>query len=65
MANTTTAAANVVTIYDSKLFREYVRGNGFDGYIGSGTDSPIVIKEEGGSKIISIPFVTKPNRLLA
>jgi hypothetical protein len=59
MSNTTTAAANLVTIYDSKLFREYVRGNGFDGYIGQSTDSPIVIKEEGGQKTISIPFVTK------
>lgn len=59
MSNTTTAAANIVTIYDSKLFREYVRGNGFAGYIGTSSESPIVIKEEGGSKIISIPFVTK------
>lgn len=59
MSNTTTNAANVVTIYDKKLFREYVRGNGFTSYIGSGADMPIVMKIEGGQKVISIPFVTK------
>jgi hypothetical protein len=59
MANTQINSGNVVTKFDKSLFREYVRGNGFSGFIGTAATSPIVIKEEKGGKQISIPFVTK------
>jgi len=57
MANTPTAAANVVTNFLAKLFSEYVRGNAFHAYTGEDSNSVIVIKE--GKQIVSIPLVAK------
>ena len=57
MANTSTAAANVVTNWLSDFFKEYVRGNLFSPYTGEGSNNPIVIKQ--GRKIVSIPLVAK------
>jgi hypothetical protein len=59
MANTTINSGNVVTQYDKKLFREYVRGNGFAGFTSTSPMSPITIKEFQGNQIASIPLVTK------
>lgn len=56
MANTTTAAANVVTRYLSDFFSEYIRGNLFAPYTGQGSNNPIVIKE--GRQQVSIPLVS-------
>ena len=55
MANTTTAAANVVTRYLSDFFREYIRGNLFAPYTGTNRNNPIVIKE--GRQQVSIPLI--------
>lgn len=57
MANTTTAADNVVTRFLSDFFREYVRDNLFGMYTGTSSNNPIVIKE--GRQIVSIPLVGK------
>ena len=59
MANTTVSSGNVVTNYDSQLFREYVRGSGFKPFISTSLTSPVVIKEQRNGQKISIPFVTK------
>ena len=59
MANVTVNSGNVVTKYDAKLFREYVRGNGFSAFMSTAITSPIVMKEDRDGKIISIPFVKK------
>ncbi len=57
MANTTTAAANVVTNFLSDFFAEFVRDNLFAPYTGESSSNPIVIKM--GRKIVSIPLVAK------
>jgi hypothetical protein len=57
MANTTTSAGNVVTNFLSDYFKEYVRGNLFTKYTGTGSNNPIVIKE--GKQKVSIPLVAK------
>jgi hypothetical protein len=56
MANTTTASANVVTRYLSDFYREYIRGNLFAPYTGTGSNNPIVIKE--GRQTVSIPLIS-------
>lgn len=57
MANTTTAADNVVTRFLSDFFKEYVRENLFSPYTGTNSNNAIVIKE--GRQIVSIPLVGK------
>lgn len=59
MANTQINSGNVVTKYDAKLFREFVRENMFSPFMGTELTQPIVIKEDRDGKIVSIPFVTK------
>lgn len=60
MTDFTTSSGNVVTKFDAKLMREYVRGNAFGKFMGKmGTKSPITIKEDSSGKIISIPLTTK------
>lgn len=57
MANTTTAAANVVTNFLADFFKEFVRENLFFPYMGKGSNNPIVIKQD--KQIVSIPLVAK------
>lgn len=57
MANTTTAADNVVTRFLSDFYKEYVRENLFSPYTGTNSNNAIVIKE--GRQICSIPLVGK------
>lgn len=57
MANTTTAADNVVTNWLEKFFVEYSRENLFFPYTGMSENNPIVIKE--GKQIVSIPLVSQ------
>lgn len=57
MANTTTATELVVTKFLSEFFKEYIRGNRFSRYTGTGMNSVITIKE--GRQKIEIPLVTR------
>ena len=59
MSNTTVNSGNVVTQYDKKLFREYVRGNGFSGYMSTSPLSVITMKEFQKKQIASIPLVSR------
>jgi hypothetical protein len=59
VANTTTSSGNVATRFDSEFFREYVRNQRFSPFTGTEMNSLFVIKEERGSKKISIPLITK------
>lgn len=57
MANTTTASELVVKKFLSDFFKEYIRGNRFSRYTGTGVNNVICIKE--GRKQIEVPLVTR------
>lgn len=57
MAGTTVASANVVTKFQKKVNRQYVREGKFGPYIGKDTDAIIQVKED--LKKVSIPLVAK------
>ena len=57
MANTQTASELVVKKFLSNFFKEFVRGNRFTRYTGTGSNNPITIKE--GRKQIEIPLVNR------
>ena len=57
MANTQTASELVVTKFLADFFKEYIRGNRFARYTGTGVNNVINIKE--GKKQIEVPLVTR------
>jgi len=57
MANTTTASELVAKKFLSDFFKEYIRGNRFSRYTGTGVNNVITIKE--GRKQIEVPLVTR------
>lgn len=57
MANTAVNSGNVVTKFQSEFFREWLRGNRFARYTGTGMNNVICIKED--RKKVSIPLVTR------
>lgn len=60
MALTTVSAANIVSRWDTEFFTNYVRANRFKRYMGTSSNSVIVLKEELTGKAgqtINIPLV--------
>lgn len=57
MANTSVASELVVKKFRSDFFKEFVRGNRFSRYTGTGKNNVITIKE--GRKIINVPLVNR------
>jgi len=57
MANTTVASELVVKKFLSDFFKEFVRGNRFSRYTGTGSNNVITIKE--GRKLIEVPLVNR------
>jgi N4-gp56 family major capsid protein len=62
MALTTVTSANVVQQWDADYFKSYVRGNRFNRYMGTTSNSVIVVKEDLTKKAgdrINIPLITE------
>ena len=57
MANTTVASELVVKKFLSDFFKEFVRGNRFSRYTGTGSNNVVTIKE--GRKLIEVPLVNR------
>lgn len=57
MSNTTTASELVAKKFLSDFFKEYIRGNRFSRYTGTGVNNVVCIKE--GRKQIEVPLVTR------
>jgi hypothetical protein len=57
MANTTVASELVVKKFLSDFFKEFVRGNRYSRYTGTGSNNVITIKE--GRKLIEVPLVNR------
>jgi N4-gp56 family major capsid protein len=57
MANTSVASELVAKKFLSDFFREYIRGNRFSRYTGTGVNNVVCIKE--GRKQIEVPLVTR------
>lgn len=58
MANTTAATENVVTNWKRRTFREYVRQNRFNKFMGTGSNNVIVIREDE-RQTFSVPMVAR------
>ena len=57
MSTSSVASANVVTNFDSKVFREYVRGGRFGPYIGNNENSVIQVPRDLQKH--SLPLIAK------
>ncbi len=60
MAYTTPATGNILKKWETDYFAEYVRESGFNPYMGTGTNSPFVVKKQliQGGQIITVPLVS-------
>ncbi len=60
MAYTTPATGNILKKWETDYFAEYVRESGFNPYMGSGTNSPFVVKKQliQGGQVITVPLVS-------
>lgn len=60
MATTTINTGSVVTKYEPKYFKEFVRESGFNPYMGKSPMSPFVVKKQTVDKgqVINIPLVS-------
>jgi hypothetical protein len=60
MAYTTPATGNILKKWETDYFAEYVRESGFNPYMGTGTNSPFVVKKQlvQGGQVITIPLVS-------
>ena len=63
MATTTINSGSIVTKYESKYFKEFVRESGFNPYMGTSPMSPFVVKRQliDKGQVINIPLVSALN----